>query len=86
MSNWILSLNIYCFLLEFFFTFLDGDDGVGGDCNVGGYDDEGDDGGDGGGDDGDGDDSGVRDSAASNGSGCGPDSSLLTALHPSIPH
>ena len=69
-----------------FFTFLDGDDAIGGDCSVGGYDAEGDDGGDGGGDDGDGDDSGVRDSAASNGSGCGPDSSLLTALHPSIPH
>ena len=69
--------------LGVFFTFLDGDDGVGGDCSVGGYDDEGDDDGY---DGGDGDDSGVRDSAASNGSGCGPDSSLLTALHPSIPH
>ena len=85
MSNWILSLNIYCFLLEFFFTFLDGDDGVGGDFSVIGDDSEGDESVDGG-DDGDGDDSGVRDSAASNGSGCGPDSSLLTALHPSIPH
>ena len=66
-----------------FFTFLDGYDAIGGDCSVGGYDDEGDDDGY---DGGDGDDSGVRDSAASNGSGCGPDSSLLTALHPSIPH